>query len=185
MNPSNDSVDAVIQGCSESCRRLLAVARALTPKQYGERWRNRNGIGPHLRHCYEHLTALMDGMESGVVSYDARERNLLLEQDPQIFIDAMLPVAAWIESLNTSDLDTPLIVCQIPHVDVPEVRSSSTLQRELLFLTSHTIHHLAIVSMLAELHGAVVPDDLGVAYSTTTHEHQQQHIVGRQNAVTT
>ena len=174
MTSSNEPDCAVIRGFVESCERMLLVTRTVSPAQYGARWKEHNGIGPHMRHAFEHLAALMDGRDLGVVSYDGRERNAALERDPVAFSEAMDRVVGWASTLTPEMLDVPLSVCQIPRVDAPEARSASTLRRELLFLTSHTIHHLAIVAMLAELQGVDLPADLGVAYSTTTHEHQQR-----------
>jgi hypothetical protein len=174
MNDSAERNDTAIRGCVESCERMLLVANTVTPAQYRARWKDHKGIGPHLRHCYEHLAALMNGLDSGTISYDARERNVRIEQEPAALKEAMATVLSWVNALDPTRLDAPLTVCQIPRIDAPESPSTSTLQRELLFLTSHTIHHLALVSMLAELQGVSLPDDLGVAYSTTTHEHQQR-----------
>ncbi len=176
MNDSDERGDAVLVGCLESCERLLGVADSLTREQYCACWKARNGIGPHLRHCYEHLAALCQGLNEGCIRYDARARDSHIEQDPVAFKQAMDPVVAWMRSLAGADLDQPLTVCQIPRIDALESVSDSTLRRELLFLTSHTIHHLAIVGMLAEVQGVILPRELGVAYSTTTHEHQQRII---------
>jgi hypothetical protein len=46
----------------------------------------------------------------------------------------------------------------------------TNVERELLFLSSHTIHHIAIMSLLAERVGMTVPADLGVAFSTASYE---------------
>ncbi len=174
MNDSTEINDTAIRGCVESCERMLLVANTVTPAQYRARWKDHNGISPHLRHCYEHLAALMNGLDFGTISYDTRERNVCIEQEPAALKEAMAMLLSWINALDPTRLDTPLTICQIPRIDAPESQSVSTLRRELSFLTSHTIHHLALVSILAELQGVILPDDLGVAYSTTTHEHQQR-----------
>lgn len=163
----------VIRGCIESCDRLLLVAETVPGRLFHAAWKAHNGIGPHLRHCYEHLAALQNGFEAGTVRYDARERNETLERDPDAYVVALEPVVHWLRSLTADRLDTPLTVCQIPRVDTQETRSASTLRRELLFLTTHTIHHLALVALLAEIQGIALPPELGVAFSTTTHDHLQ------------
>lgn len=176
MNDSDERGDAVIVGCLESCERLLRVADSVTQAQYCACWKARNGIGPHLRHCYEHLAALHQGLPEGTIRYDARARDARIEQDPEVFKNEMAPVVTWIRGLANSQLDGSLTIHQIPRIDADEIVSESTLRRELLFVTSHTIHHLAIVGMLAELHGVDLGRELGVAYSTTTHEHQQRAV---------
>jgi uncharacterized damage-inducible protein DinB len=42
----------------------------------------------------------------------------------------------------------------------------STLARELAFVLNHTIHHQAMIGLLASLHGCDVPDGFGYAPST-------------------
>ena len=173
MNGSVEKSDVVIQGCLDSCTRLLVVTNTLTAPQFCARWNEHNSIGPHMRHCYEHFSALRDGFDGGTINYDIRERNQELEQDPAAFAAVMTGIVRWLEAMDAEILEAPLTIRQIPRVGAEEISSASTLRRELLFLTSHTIHHLAIVSMLAEIHGVALPPDLGVAYSTTTHE---QHL---------
>lgn len=173
MQKHDADTDAAIQGCLESCERLLLVVRAVTPDQYCATWKGHNGIGPHLRHCYEHLSALRDGLGAGTICYDARERDARLEHDPGAFAAAMTAITEWLAGLDATELDRPLKTSQIPQVDAAPALSESSLRRELLFVTSHTIHHLAIVSMLAELHGIALPEALGVAYSTTAHERER------------
>lgn len=48
-----------------------------------------------------------------------------------------------------------------------EIRTS--MGRELVFLSSHAVHHMAIVSLLVELIGIVPPKDFGVHPSTLRH----------------
>ena len=173
MNGSVERDDVVIQGCLDSCARLLVVTNTLTALQFCARWNAHNGIGPHMRHCYEHFSALKDGLDVATINYDVRERDQKLEQDPAAFAAVMTEIIDWLEAMDAASLEAPLTIRQIPRIGAEEISSESTLRRELLFLTSHTIHHLAIVSMLAEIQGVVLPPELGAAYSTTTHEQHQ------------
>ena len=50
--------------------------------------------------------------------------------------------------------------------DMEPVEVASTLGRELGFLSTHTIHHLAIIKMIAHSLGASLPDEVGVGHST-------------------
>ena len=54
-------------------------------------------------------------------------------------------------------------------------RVDTNMERELAFLSSHTIHHLAIMSLLAEARGVEIPPGLGVAFSTATF--MQRHAI--------
>src|SRR5262245_50789129 len=42
---------------------------------------DRGGVGVHLRHVLDHYDAFLDGVESGRVDYDARERDPATEND--------------------------------------------------------------------------------------------------------
>lgn len=173
MGASDEISDPAILGCLESCARLLQVVQAVTPAQYCTTWKGHNGIGPHMRHCVEHLTALRAGLGSGSVQYDARDRDRHLEQDPQACAAAIQDVIQWLAGIESGQLDQRLVTVQIPQVDAPPTHSESSLRRELLFVTSHTIHHLAVVSMLAEIHEISMPERLGLAYSTQAYEREQ------------
>lgn len=166
--------DPAIRGCLESCGHLLAVVRALTPAQYRATWKGRKGIGPHMRHCVEHLTALRAGLQEGVICYDARGRDQHLEQDPKACATALVEVSGWIAALHLERLDEPLATCQIAQADAPPARSASSLRRELLFVTSHNIHHLAVIAMLAELQDIPLPPEIGLAHATRAYERDQQ-----------
>jgi len=50
--------------------------------------------------------------------------------------------------------------------------SRSTIQRELQFLSSHTVHHFAIVAMILKIQGFETPDTFGVAPSTLKYENR-------------
>jgi len=165
--------DPAVQGCIESCKRLLVVLGAITPAQFQQRWNGHNGIGPHTRHCIEHLAGLRDGLASGLVNYDARARDRHLEEDPVACAEIIEGLADWLSWLDAAALDQAVTVAQIPQVDAAPIHSQSSLRRELLFVTSHTIHHLAVVSMLAEIHDISLPDRLGLAYSTQAYERAQ------------
>ena len=49
-------------------------------------------IGGHVRHCLDHVAALLDGLDGGVVDYEARERGTAAEGDPA--------AAAWVAELD-------------------------------------------------------------------------------------
>jgi hypothetical protein len=51
----------------------------------------------------------------------------------------------------------------------PPASSPSRLERELVFLSGHTIHHIAIMVIAARAAGVEIPLHLAVAYSTQAH----------------
>jgi hypothetical protein len=128
-------------------------------------------VGPHLRHCLDHFECLLQGLDSGLVDYDARDRREILERDPDSFLEAMASIVTRLERLDSDSIRHTLRLRQeaTPGA-VAEVESS--LERELIFLSGHTIHHIAIVRLLAEASGFRLPPDLDVAYSTATYQRE-------------
>lgn len=161
------SHDDALSGCLEVCRRCRELVGAVTVA-------DRDGsaylrLGPHLRHCLDHMTALLRGLDAGIFDYDARDRDPRIERDPERFLTALADAEAGLRRLAGHDLSRPVEVLQMPAPDAHLTGVASTLSRELVFLSSHTIHHLALMIQLARSMGLEVRDDLGVAFSTAAH----------------
>jgi hypothetical protein len=162
--PAARTPDAV-EGCLESCRRCEAVIAAVLEQDPGAY----PSVGAHLRHCLEHYQLLLEGWRSGDVDYDARARDEKIERDPQAARGILAEIARALASIEAADLARAVRVTQSAAPGRPSVGSPSHLERELIFLSSHTIHHIAIMVLSARVAGIVVPGDLGVAYSTEAH----------------
>lgn len=163
-SPEEPVADSVT-GCLEACRRCEAVVAAVIeqdPSAYP-------AVGPHLRHCVDHFRLLVDGWRSGSVDYDARPRDRRLERDPQEVRDALASIAGSLRAIRSSDLARELLVSQSAAPGRPASPSRSRLERELVFLSGHTIHHIAIMVLAAREAGVNVPARLAVAYSTEAH----------------
>jgi len=126
-----------------------------------------------MRHCLDHFDAFVLGIPSGVVDYDDRDRDPRLEQDLDFALAKLEDLRHALGLLCSSDMAVPLVVQQVPAPGAEKVRVPSCVERELLFLMSHTIHHLALMKLLAEMQGATLPTDLGVAYSTIAHQQSE------------
>jgi len=125
-------------------------------------------VGPQLRHCLDHFLCLLRGVESGAVNYDARDRDPRLEEDPQYFLTTLDSVVRQLQSMDPAVLRRALTLHQEVAPGGQSGRVDTNMERELAFLSSHTIHHIAIVSLLAGAWGVEVPSGLGVAFSTAT-----------------
>ena len=155
----------VIEGCMEACRRCDAVVESVVSQ-------NRvayAAVGPHLRHCLDHFKLLLDGWSTGEVNYDARERDERVERDPVLAREALRGITKGLATIRSHDLGREIRVTQSVAPGRPPLASQSRLERELVFLSSHTIHHIAIMVLAARAAGVTVPVDLAVAYSTESH----------------
>lgn len=128
-------------------------------------------IGSHLRHVHDHFRAFLIGCESGTLDYNHRNRNCPAETDLRYCrreheaILAALPGAAGCRGALKliSEID-----CQVSR----NVELASTVERELLYLINHTIHHVAIVSLILARHGIAVPQHLGLAPGTASFQRE-------------
>lgn len=127
-------------------------------------------IGQHLRHVLDHYHALY-AREEGLIDYDHRRRDNPVESSKILALAEIQRILAMLPML----IDQPVRVRSeiSPHAQhVDEMNSS--LKRELLFVTSHAVHHFALIALLLRLQGVVVPADFGVAPATLSHQRQQQ-----------
>ncbi|MFW5994628.1 MAG: hypothetical protein ACOCRN_00820 [Spirochaetia bacterium] len=133
----------------------------------------RGGAGKHVRHVLEHYQALL-AHHSGTVDYDARERTYAIETDPRAACSYIRDLIGGLDTLIAGDHPAgggkPLIVRY--NADAGSYPVESSLERELMFLSSHTVHHLALVRFILEYLGEEVPDELGVALSTLRYERE-------------
>jgi hypothetical protein len=150
----------------EATHKVLALVDLLDPERYACAPPGHSPIGAHLRHCLEHFQAFVAGWRSGVVDYDARRRDPEVERDPAACRREFLRVVDALAGLTPSDMANSISVVQMPAENTPGGPMASTVERELVFLSSHCIHHLALVIHMAEAAGVSVPRGLGLAYST-------------------
>ena len=123
------------------------------------------GIGSHVRHVLDHYDALLAGIDSGHVDYDARERDRATECDRETAIRRLRRIAAELHALLAHDGDRALRV-SLDCGTGGRRPAASTLARELQFLVSHTVHHDALVAAAARTLGVETERGFGVAPST-------------------
>jgi hypothetical protein len=126
--------------------------------------RTSGGIGGHVRHCLDHVSALVNATYSGTCAYDRRTRGTDVETSR---IATRQHIADLEEEVSRIEpqLDHPVYVeTQIAPGSMIVTRS--TLGRELVFVTSHTIHHNAVVAYLLKARGIEMGPRFGVAPAT-------------------
>jgi uncharacterized damage-inducible protein DinB len=123
-------------------------------------------IGEHVRHCLDHVSALLSADASSTLSYERRQRGTAVETVPEQAVRQILQLKRGIETWATRSLDEPIRVTSMISPAGDAVTGWSTLARELAFVLSHTIHHQAIIGLLLTVHGHEVPDRFGHSPST-------------------
>ncbi len=115
-------------------------------------------IGAHTRHIIELLQCTVNGYKINQVDYINRTRNLLLEQEPSLAIEA---IAELIKNIHLED---KLLQMKTPF-DANLI--STTYYREIVYNEEHIIHHLALLKVaLIELNLNLVEESFGIAHST-------------------
>ena len=135
---------------------------------------SKNSVGKHVRHLIEFWQCQLQGMAEGVIDYDARERNALLETDLLFVRHQLKQLKSFIGCLEA---DTELYL-QISYGNAGSSRVGTTLFRELAYNIDHTIHHLAIIriAVVQTFPDVLFPPHVGLAYSTAKF---QQTLPGR------
>ena len=123
-------------------------------------------VGAHLRHILEFYQCFLEGIENFHVDYDSRRRDLAVEQSRATAMSAVQSVLARLRSNPELRGDCSIWVRMEDAGTAPEPFLTSTIARELQALSSHTIHHFAMIAVTLRLHGVAVSADFGVAPST-------------------
>lgn len=127
-------------------------------------------VGQHLRHTIEFFLCLETGFREGVINYDKRAHDKLIETDKFIALAAIDRIRHFVVATAN---DSPL------RLDVGYDRHSDdciTIQtnyfRELTYNIEHAVHHMALIKIgVREVATYVnLPGDFGVAVSTLRHK---------------
>lgn len=159
MNPSEPLRDALRQ-LAAVVARMDDAAYLRVPEGAG------GGIGSHVRHCLDHVQALLAWAEEGVVDYDRRRRGSVVETDRTAALAAIDRLEPALARLNGGMLGARVTVRSLLSAESPPVVMDSTLGRELAYVISHTTHHNALIGWLVRTGGGDVPDRFGYAAAT-------------------
>ncbi len=164
---------AAVSGCTAAIDRCVALTAQIDRHTYQYAPEGHGSIGEHLRHCVDHFDCFFHDYESGVIDYDARARSNVIETDPTAAGVALQSILRQLSTLTSDTLDRPVVIRQTSAPNESPIEMQSTLSRELVFLSGHTVHHLALMVLIAERAGAAPSTELGVAYSTAAHRAAQ------------
>ncbi len=120
-------------------------------------------VGQHVRHIIELFICLQNGYESGIVNYENRKRDYLIESDKNLARNFLKDVYG---SLMMQDKD--LILEGGYDEDSDEtMQIQSNYYRELVYNLEHTVHHMALIRVgITDVSTVSIPEGFGVASST-------------------
>lgn len=123
-------------------------------------------IGGHFRHCIEFISCFLCGVESGRVDYETRARNQRIETEREFAIAEILQTIDALEGLSLPESGNKLLVKPEDFAGSEDFWCASSIERELEFLQSHTIHHYALIAFKLRALGFEVSPEFGIAPST-------------------
>lgn len=136
-------------------------------------------IGQHLRHTLEFFICLEQGHELGLVNYDKRSHDKLIETDKFIALNTIEKISEFISSKK---IDQPLKLEVGYNLNNEEAITIETnYYRELIYNIEHAVHHMAIMKIgIHEVAPYIsLPADFGVAASTIRYKKEEAQLANR------
>jgi uncharacterized damage-inducible protein DinB len=152
-------------------RQVSAVLHAMSDEQY-----RRKPVGPvssnvggHVRHCRDHLDALLNALETGAINYDLRQRGTDIETCRAAALESLVRQERQLLAFPADSEEWPLRLTILVSSALPPLEVGTTVGRELAFVLSHTIHHNALIAVMAQTLGVPLPERFGYAPSTISY----------------
>jgi uncharacterized damage-inducible protein DinB len=133
-------------------------------------------VGAHVRHVLDHFSALrlalIDNHRDVAVNYNRRHRQSLIENDLTAAKHALSDLCNWLASAELTD--GPIRVHSEISVETTcDYLFLSTINREILYLINHTVHHAAYMRVIANQLGVDTHNSLGIAPATGSYRRAQ------------
>ncbi len=164
--------DAVIHSLLQISDILEVVVQL--PETYAVNFYCDANAGKHVRHVLDHFLAYLPAIETGVLDYNMRNRDSVVENDRRAAKEQLDGVVKVLKTLPVDEKCLKII----SEIDVTNTKSdsfSSNTSRELLYLINHTMHHAAYIKLLAKNCDIDLPEYIGLAPSTASHMREIGH----------
>jgi hypothetical protein len=158
----------LIPSINNSLEELVDLLNQLSEKEYSSSCFELSGasIGEHTRHIVEMFQCLNQNYDLGIVNYDKRERNVLIQTNTDFAVQMILDVKNSIQKE-----DKKLELQQM--IDGIAIKIQSNYNRELLYNLEHCIHHQALIKVaILKFENVAVNENFGVARSTVEYRKQ-------------
>ncbi len=133
-----------------------------------------SSVASHVRHILDHYHSLAHVIEAAKrdgssleVDYSKRQRNRACENNMEAALEEIAVLKKQLPLLAAAKNSELKIRDEAPKASSEPC--SSSLARELLFVASHTVHHLAFIALLMRSASLAVPPAMGIAASTANY----------------
>ncbi|HZI26248.1 MAG TPA: DinB family protein [Chryseolinea sp.] len=122
-------------------------------------------VGQHLRHTLEFFTCFEQGHAEGLINYDKRAHDKLIESDKFLALAAISRITEFVQTLTDKALKLEV------GYDLEKeafITIDTTATRELVYNIEHAVHHMAIMKIgIKEIASYVqLSPGFGIAAST-------------------
>ncbi|RUR26720.1 hypothetical protein ELY33_16555 [Vreelandella andesensis] len=179
FNASNATA-LLVEENVQTLEQVATLLQCTSDVVYQQRLGNQQtqSLGKHVRHILEHYQTLLEALagsdQQKAFDYEQRQREAALENDPNHALTRVRALQTRLKTYTSVPHDT-LLTLHYPVEEIPassrlpaatSLPITSSLGRELAFLTSHSIHHMALLCLFCEQLNIVLPSNIGVHPST-------------------
>jgi hypothetical protein len=158
----------LIQSVKNNLSENIELLRQLTNDEFTQKNPELSNatIGEHMRHIIELFGCLLENYDYGLINYDDRKRDILLQTDKD---EAITIIEKYL-----LELDKPNKPLSLTHNCFSPIELLQTNYfRELIYNLEHSIHHQALIKVaLHSFPHIKIPSSFGVAPSTLEYRKQ-------------
>jgi hypothetical protein len=162
--------DFLTKALIDELKRGARLIERIDDSVYCRKANGTGSIGGHFRHNLDFADSFLNGIRSGEIDYNRRERDVRTEEDRFYAIERF---ALTVERLSGLEPDFLQRKVWVRSEIAAQIRHESSAARELEFLHSHTVHHHALIAEKLAFFGVKAADNFGVAPSTLKFWEQQ------------
>ena len=163
--------------CKQNLEEIKALLSQLSNKKYTHNAQLLSGatIGQHVRHILEFYQSVLNGIDSKIINYDKRKRNVLIESDREIAIQ-IIDFICSILAIDMAD-ESLVLIGNFGSSRGEENHVKTSLYRELAYCLEHSIHHQALIKVgLLELNSlSYIDQTFGWAPATIRYKKYAQN----------
>ena len=156
------------QACSNILNQLEELVRQIHEQDFSQPVETLSGstIGQHLRHTLEFFFCLEQGYEPGLINYDKRPHDKIVESDKYVALSAIGRIKHFILNVSEGkplDLEVGYDVEREEYITI-----KTNFTRELVYNIEHAVHHMALIKIGVNETAPYInlPQDFGIAAST-------------------
>ncbi len=127
-----------------------------------------SSIGQHVRHIIDHIIVFKSGISDGYIDYNIRSRGGLIETSLTQANEQLEKLIDWLANTNLKS-ESIQVISEVSVNQQKNIQVESNIEREVVYLINHTIHHIAYASLVAKQLDINVEQQLGLAPATVSY----------------